>query len=1243
MATYDKRKEELIIELQELRQKYDSLLKSTQRNFLENTLRNNEARYIGLLQNLEVGIVVHAPDTSILMNNSVAEEILGLTNDQMKGKTAIDPSWKFIKEDFTTAPFDEYPVNKIVKSKKAIKNQILGIYHPIKNHIVWATINGFPVLNTKGEITEIVISFIDVTERKLAEEALSNSEENLAITLQSIGDGVISTDINGRVEHMNPMAEKLCGWRLADAVGKPLSEVFNIINAESRKKVENPVEKVLEKGEIVGLANHTVLISKNGSEYQIADSAAPIINKEGLIRGVVLVFSDITEKYAEEKKLKESEERFNLVMNASNDGLFDWDLITNKIYYSPGWKKMLGYEDHEIPNDFSIWEKMTDSEDVKKSWELHQKLINKQIDRFVMEFKMKHKNGHWVDILSRAEAVFDPDGKAIRMVGTHVDISKQKKLEQQLLLSKEKAEESKTYLDNIINKIGDPIFVKDEHSSLLLVNEAFCNMFGLNKDEIIGKTLAEDVSPKEQEGFLKIDKQVLKDGIENINEESLTVRGGETRTIATHKTRFLDSNGKKYLIGVIRDITDIKKTQLELLKAKEKAEESELNLQQINSSYKRSNQLLEASQSIAKVGGWELNLLTNKLYWTGETYRIHDTSPEEFNPTVEAGIGYFLPESKQIISNALELAITQGKNYDLQLETYTTKGRKINVRTTADVTIVDGKPTKLTGIFQDITEIKKIELALIKAKESAEESQAKYSKMVENMNSGVAIYQPIKNGKDFEIIDFNKAAEKITNTSAKDIIGSTLLNEFPNMDKSSLFTALQTVFKSGKDVHIPPFFYKDNQREGWRENYIYKLPSGEIVAIFDDITERKTAEISLQNQNEELIFAKEKAEESDRLKSAFLANMSHEIRTPMNGILGFSELLKTPNLSGDQQQKFVGIIEKSGKRMLNIINDIVDISKIEAGLMRLDINESNINEQIEYIYTFFKPEVEAKGMRLFLKRALPTKEATIKTDREKLFAILTNLVKNAIKYSNEGSIEFGYVLKTGNETVNHNQKAELEFFVKDTGIGIPKDRQEAIFERFIQADIMDKMARQGAGLGLSITKAYIEMLGGKIWLESEEGIGSTFYFTLPYTIETNKNQISKQIKASNNLENKVKNLTTLIAEDDETSEVLISMYVREFSNEIIIVKNGKEAIEACSKNPNIDLILMDIQMPEIDGYEATRKIRKFNKNVIIIAQTAYGLSGDREKSLEAGCNDYITKPIDRTKLESLIQKHFTKR
>ena len=216
----------------------------------------------------------------------------------------------------------------------------------------------------------------------------------------------------------------------------------------------------------------------------------------------------------------------------------------------------------------------------------------------------------------------------------------------------------------------------------------------------------------------------------------------------------------------------------------------------------------------------------------------------------------------------------------------------------------------------------------------------------------------------------------------------------------------------------------------------------------------------------------------------------------------------------------------------------------------------------------------------------------------------------------------------------------LEFYVKDTGIGIPKDRQEAVFERFIQADITDKMARQGAGLGLSITKAYVEMLGGKIWVESEEGIGSTFYFTLPYTIEIIGKNRNGDFKVTESKENHVKNLKTLIAEDDEVSTLLISENVNKFSNEIITVRTGKEAVAACRKNPNIDLILMDVQMPEMNGHEATRQIRQFNNDVIIIAQTAYGLAGDREKCLEAGCNDYIKKPINKSKLESLIQKYF---
>jgi hypothetical protein len=415
------------------------------------------------------------------------------------------------------------------------------------------------------------------------------------------------------------------------------------------------------------------------------------------------------------------------------------------------------------------------------------------------------------------------------------------------------------------------------------------------------------------------------------------------------------------------------------------------------------------------------------------------------------------------------------------------------------------------------------------------------------------------------------------------------------------------------------------------------IKKGQVIGgscFGSDITSRKLAEI-------ELIKAKAQAEESDRLKSAFLANMSHEIRTPMNGILGFAEILKDPELSGDQQKEYIKIIERSGKRMLNIINDIVDISKIEAGLMKLNITESDINEQIEYIYTFFKPEVEAKGMKLSFKTTMSAREANILTDREKVYAILTNLVKNAIKYSNEGFIELGYSVKEmGQLTGGMNEIGLIEFYVRDTGIGIPHNRQEAIFERFIQADITDKLALQGAGLGLAITKSYVEMLGGKIWVESQEGEGSTFYFTLPYNHISDSNSSAQSSVSVNEKYNWSKKLKILIAEDDQASEMLISLMVNTFCGEILKVETGIDAIECCRNNPDIDLILMDIQMPKMGGYEATRQIREFNKNVFIIAQTAYGLSGDREKAIEAGCNDYLSKPINKAELLAKIHKHF---
>jgi PAS domain S-box-containing protein len=401
------------------------------------------------------------------------------------------------------------------------------------------------------------------------------------------------------------------------------------------------------------------------------------------------------------------------------------------------------------------------------------------------------------------------------------------------------------------------------------------------------------------------------------------------------------------------------------------------------------------------------------------------------------------------------------------------------------------------------------------------------------------------------------------------------------------------------------------------------------IKLAQSLSEQRRIETDMET-------AKEKAEESDRLKSAFLANMSHEIRTPMNGILGFAEQLKTPDLAGERQQEYIRIIEISGKRMLNIINDIISISKIEAGQIEVNISETNINEQIQFLYNFFKPEVERSGIQLFYKNSLPTKEAFINTDREKVYAILTNLIKNAIKFTFYGSIEFGYHKKSNSE---NSKDSELEFFVKDTGEGIRDEQKNIIFERFRQGSESHIRNYDGAGLGLSISKAYVESLGGKIWVESELGKGSTFYFTIPCRSEPEIPEVVENIASASEIENKIHSLKILIVEDDETSEMLISLIIEKICKEVLKVRSGFEAVETCRKNPDIDIVLMDIQMSEMNGYEAMDKIREFNKDMIIIAQTAYALSGERERAMEAGFNDYISKPILKGELLRIIQEH----
>ena len=332
----------------------------------------------------------------------------------------------------------------------------------------------------------------------------------------------------------------------------------------------------------------------------------------------------------------------------------------------------------------------------------------------------------------------------------------------------------------------------------------------------------------------------------------------------------------------------------------------------------------------------------------------------------------------------------------------------------------------------------------------------------------------------------NPVFTKITGYSFAEVKGKNPRILKSGHQSEKFYTKMWTTILSGKNWQGELKNKREKRGSLLEEDLISPImdQQGKIthfVAVKEDVTQKKKI-------MEDLVAAKEKAEESDRLKSAFLANMSHEIRTPMNGIMGFTELLKEPHLKGKEKKKYIKIIQKSGERMLDTINDLIEISKVESGTVEVQYSHFNINEQIDYYYNFFKPEAEKKGLNLSFQKELSFDRAFIKSDKDKLNGILVNLIKNAVKYTNQGNVEFGYCIKG----------KMIEFFVKDTGIGIEEARQKVVFDRFVQADMSFSKPYEGAGLGLSIAKAYVDMLNGKIWLESEPGKGSQFFFTIPF-------------------------------------------------------------------------------------------------------------------------------------------------
>ena len=720
-----------------------------------------------------------------------------------------------------------------------------------------------------------------------------------------------------------------------------------------------------------------------------------------------------------------------------------------------------------------------------------------------------------------------------------------------------------------------------------------------NVKEISGYTVNELVS-----GKVNILKIIHEDDIIRVNDELISFSKQKDKTIFTHKPYRIKAKNHKIIwvderIIIIRNkegkITHFQGIIIDITKKRV----AEAEMQKLSTAFE------QTSSSIIIT-----DVLGNIEYVNPYFCELTGYSEEEIigkNPRILKSGNTSATEYRKLWES-----ISTGKTWQGELLNIKKNGEEYwEFAVIAPVFDDNKKIINYIGLKQDITKT-------IVVQQKLQESEKRYRSLIQDNHSVIMILNP-KNGN---IIEVNNACCNFYGYSKKELLNMNI-NDINTLSKKEIDIKIQKALSNNENR----FEFKHRLANGKIRNvevYSGVVQYGEkdiaLLSIIHDITDKVKTE-------KELIIAKEKAIESDRLKTAFLANMSHEIRTPMNAIIGFSQLLAIPGVTHDEIENYVDTITNSGKQLLNLIDDIISISQIEAGIIEVFKKDTLPEKILKTVYKLFSLTVVKTDLVFSYKNKIKDKSQIIYSDPRRIQQVLINLISNAFKFTVSGYIEFGC------EIVGEN----IEFYVSDSGIGIKKKDQTIIFDRFMQVDHGSNVLYGGTGIGLSISKAIVEKLGGKIWVAQKKDEGTTMRFSLPLNGPFDK--IEPSITNKNNNTPDFKGKTILVAEDDDNNFELMQILLSKTGASVLRALNGDEAINIIRNNEDVCLILMDVKMPVKNGLETTKEIRVFNTDIPIIAQTAYAQTGDRKTTIEAGCNDYISKPILKDILFDLLKKY----
>ncbi len=1131
----------------------------------------------------------------------------------------------------------------------------------------------FKTVEVKGsaEAVQLANAFNNLVEqRKKYEDELGQTSTFLEGVLNAATDvSIISTTPEGIISSFNTGAQNLLGYTAEEMIGKQSPAIIHdasevALRAEElSQELGYPISgfktfvAMLEQRP--SESREWTYIAKDGSRFLVLLTVTANRNHEGHLEGYLGIAQNISALKHAEFELKTSSQQLEQVISSTGVGIWDWDIATGKVVINQRWAEIIGYSAEELsPFTQENWIELCHPEDRENTEFMIQKHWCGEIERYEMERRMRHKDGHWVWVFDSGAVIeWNSLGKPKRMVGSHLDTTKRKQIDQEI-----------SKLSRIASQTSNAVIITDPKGKIEWVNEGFTRMSGFVLEEVSGKT----------PGRVLQGPGTDKDTVSSIKKSLRQKNSFQAVVLNYHK------NGTPYWVDITCNPLKNELGELQGFMAIE----TNITAQKQNLIRLAQQQvMMEEMSNQSRIGAWEYNLQDERVYWSSMTKEIHEV-PLEYKPTINEMIDYYKNgEHRDKIRSVIQKAITLGTAWQVELLIITGQGREKWISSTGRAESKDGQCVRLYGSFQDVDERKRNQLAvqnILRHNQvlaeltldadvlSGKMSQAKH-KIVESMSYALevaraSIWMFGESGKTLECVELYDSHNHmhsrgmVLNRKEHENYFATL---FSQSVVAANFAQTDSVTESFADNYLKPLGIKSMLDaviaggngivgvvcfEHAGEPRIWTSAEESFASSMATLLGSLYAAELRSRAEEELRTAKEAAESAARAKSEFLAMMSHEIRTPMNGILGMLSMLKKSDLNKTQTRQSE-IAYSSAESLLHLLNDILDFSKVDAGKLMLENIPFNLPETITDTVEAFSLKAEEKNIHLHLNLD-GVQEHDVIGDPGRLRQILNNLLGNAVKFTEEGSV-----------TVTCQSKVDKDFIrftarVNDTGIGIPAEKQKHLFDSFTQVDASTTRKYGGTGLGLAITKKLCLLLGGNIVLTSQEGKGSCFEFSLKFEsvshrdttarihfYEQQKNRINAHKKLTQISEdNKEKHKEhILVVEDNDINQEVICFMLDDIGSTYKVAENGRVALE-CLKNSAaspFSLILMDCQMPEMDGFEATQRIRggvagDRYQNIPIIALTANAMKGDRERCLEAGMTDYLSKPIKESALRNKI-------